>query len=82
MTVERRAPEDTYAPVTGGRGRRLMELEFGKSDDFDDPGREWRRLFSELLGTFLLVLAGAGARWSAPSRAAPSAARRRSRRRA
>ena len=28
---------------------------------FDDPTREWRRLFSELLGTFLLVLAGAGA---------------------
>jgi aquaporin Z len=28
---------------------------------FDDPTREWRRLFSELFGTFLLVLAGAGA---------------------
>jgi aquaporin Z len=28
---------------------------------FDDPSREWRRLFSELLGTFLLVLGGAGA---------------------
>jgi aquaporin Z len=28
--------------------------------DFDDPGLEWRRLFSELLGTFLLVLVGAG----------------------
>jgi aquaporin Z len=28
---------------------------------FDDPSREWRRLFSELFGTFLLVLAGAGA---------------------
>jgi aquaporin Z len=27
---------------------------------FDDPSREWRRLFSELFGTFLLVLAGAG----------------------
>jgi len=60
MTQERRALEDTYAPVTGGRGRRLMELEFGRYDDFDDPSREWRRLFSELLGTFLLVLAGAG----------------------
>jgi aquaporin Z len=29
--------------------------------DFTDPSREWRRLFSELLGTFLLVLAAAGA---------------------
>jgi aquaporin Z len=28
--------------------------------DFDDPGLEWRRLFSEILGTFMLVLAGAG----------------------
>jgi aquaporin Z len=27
---------------------------------FDDPSREWRRLFSEFFGTFLLVLAGAG----------------------
>jgi len=29
--------------------------------DFDDPALEWRRLFSELLGTFMLVLVGAGA---------------------
>ncbi len=29
--------------------------------DFSDPSQEWRRLFSELLGTFLLVLAAAGA---------------------
>ncbi len=28
--------------------------------DFDDPSHEWRRLFSELLGTFFLVLVGAG----------------------
>ncbi len=28
--------------------------------NFDDPKLEWRRLFSEMLGTFLLVLAGAG----------------------
>jgi aquaporin Z len=29
-------------------------------DDFQDPKREWRRLFSELLGTFFLVLVAAG----------------------
>jgi aquaporin Z len=29
--------------------------------DFNEPGLEWRRLFSEVFGTFLLVLAGAGA---------------------
>src|ERR1700689_1307134 len=29
-------------------------------NDFNDPRQEWRRLFSELLGTFFLVLAAAG----------------------
>src|SRR5262245_2076640 len=29
-------------------------------NDFDDPNQEWRRLFSELLGTFFLVLVAAG----------------------
>ena len=38
----------------------LLTLEFGDRADFDDPSREWRRLFSELLGTFALVLAAAG----------------------
>ena len=28
--------------------------------DFQDPSQEWRRLFSEFYGTFLLVLAAAG----------------------
>ena len=28
--------------------------------DFDDPRQEWRRLFSELFGTFLLVMVAAG----------------------
>src|SRR3954466_553196 len=39
---------------------RLVELEATTSRDFDDPKLEWRRLFSELLGTFFLVLVGAG----------------------
>ena len=30
-------------------------------DNFNDPHQEWRRLFSELFGTFLLVLVAAGA---------------------
>jgi aquaporin Z len=38
---------------------RLVELE-ASMNEFDDPSLEWRRLFSELLGTFLLVLVGAG----------------------
>src|SRR5204863_4843885 len=29
-------------------------------EDFQDPSQEWRRLFSELLGTFFLVLVAAG----------------------
>ena len=38
-----------------------MALEFPGMLEFDDATLEWRRLFSELLGTFLLVLVGAGA---------------------
>jgi aquaporin Z len=34
-------------------------LELNRAN-FDNPQLEWRRLFSEILGTFLLVLAGAG----------------------
>ena len=32
----------------------------GPMQDFQDPGQEWRRLFSEFYGTFLLVLVAAG----------------------
>jgi aquaporin Z len=32
----------------------------GIFEDFADPSQEWRRLFSELLGTFFLVLVAAG----------------------
>jgi aquaporin Z len=42
-----------------GFGHGLSELEFVKRN-FDDPRHEWRRLFAEVLGTFLLVLVGAG----------------------
>ena len=35
-------------------------LEFGSRTEFDDPKLEYRRLFSELLGTFMLVLVAAG----------------------
>src|SRR5919204_377849 len=56
--VEDRAQEHRDAL----RARRaLMALEFPSTLDFDDPALEWRRLFSEILGTFMLVMAGAGA---------------------
>jgi aquaporin Z len=42
------------------RTHHVMWLEFGNRNDFDDPRQEWRRLFSELLGTFALVLVAAG----------------------
>ena len=45
---------------TARRAHHRLELEFGQSADWDDPSHEWRRLFSELLGTFFLVLVGAG----------------------
>ena len=44
----------------GPRTSHVLMLEFGARADFDDPRREWRRLFSELLGTFALVLVAAG----------------------
>ena len=38
-----------------------LEDQFIKTvTDFKDPSQEWRRLFSELLGTFFLVLVAAG----------------------
>lgn len=40
--------------------RATLALEFPGLDEFDDPSLEWRRLFSEMFGTFLLVLAAAG----------------------
>jgi aquaporin Z len=42
------------------RARRLLTLQFGSRAEFDDPRYEYRRLFSELLGTFFLVLVAAG----------------------
>jgi aquaporin Z len=42
------------------RAQRILTLEFGSRTEFDDPRLEYRRLFSELLGTFALVLVAAG----------------------
>jgi aquaporin Z len=53
---EQRAALDMLSP----RARQLLALEFGLKEQFDDPSLEWRRLFAELLGTFLLVLVAAG----------------------
>jgi aquaporin Z len=50
----------TLATHDAGRALRLLSLEFGSRADFEDPSLEYRRLFSELLGTFMLVLVAAG----------------------
>jgi aquaporin Z len=55
------APGQVPAPGTiAARTRHILTLEFGSKAQFDDPSLEWRRLFSELLGTFMLVLVAAG----------------------
>ena len=49
------------APTQAGRFDRWFEVEVVQPmADFQDPSQEWRRLFSELLGTFFLVLVAAG----------------------
>ena len=51
---------DTTLGAAFPRTHHVLTLEFGDRADFDDPRREWRRLFSELLGTFALGLVAAG----------------------
>jgi len=53
-------PEAPAIGLLGPRTRHLLALEFGSRAEFDDPALEWRRLFSEMLGTFMLVLVAAG----------------------
>ena len=56
MTAEQRAP----APGSLGPIARYERSVIDRFNDFNNPRQEWRRLFSELLGTFFLVLAAAG----------------------
>ena len=52
-----------YVDPAARRDHRLQHrlmLEFGSREEWSDPRLEWRRLFSELLGTFLLVFVAAG----------------------
>ena len=56
------SPSEDSSSRARFRRRMLTEAEAFEHalEDFDDPSQEWRRLFSELLGTFLLVLVAAG----------------------
>ena len=60
MADKRVAQSEAARGLLGPRTWELLDLEFGSKADFDDPSLEWRRLFSELLGTFMLVLVAAG----------------------
>jgi len=53
--------EDVVRARHGAQIAAVLEREPVWARDFDDLGYEARRLFGELFGTFLLVLAGAGA---------------------
>ena len=58
------AKPQSGSDASPSQGRKLIESEVDQLvrvfDDFADPSQEWRRLFSELLGTFFLVLVAAG----------------------
>ena len=47
---------DEVGELTQHAAQRVVSM----FEDFQDPSREWRRLFSELLGTFFLVMVAAG----------------------
>jgi len=49
------SPGDGQFPFETAEQRLLHMIQ-----DFDDPSQEWRRLFAEVFGTFLLLLAAAG----------------------
>jgi aquaporin Z len=54
------AKQEAPGPGVLGPIARYERSVIDRINDFNDPRQEWRRLFSELLGTFFLVLAAAG----------------------
>jgi aquaporin Z len=56
VTAEQQVP----TPGSLGLVARYEQSIMDRITDFNDPHQEWRRLVSELLGTFFLVLAAAG----------------------
>src|SRR3954464_5413249 len=58
--VSEHAGESLMQTPLGARAHHMLWMEFGSREEFEDPGHEQRRLFSELLGTFFLVLVAAG----------------------
>jgi aquaporin Z len=56
MTAGQQAPKQDSLGLVARYEQSIVD----RITDFNDPRQEWRRLFSELLGTFFLVLAAAG----------------------
>src|SRR5690348_17062171 len=56
MTAEQQAPKSDSPGLVARYEQSIVD----RITDFNNPRQEWRRLFSELLGTFFLVLAAAG----------------------
>jgi len=56
MAERERQPLETHEQ----RALYRLALGFGSMEEFQDPRLEYRRLFAEMLGTFLLLLAAAG----------------------
>src|SRR5437016_3713392 len=54
--MDRQGGTDVVGRVEGWIQRDILQ----PMEDFQNPRQEWRRLFSELLGTFFLVLVAAG----------------------
>src|SRR5262245_66449404 len=51
---------DTYTSAAERLSERFDYEVVHPMEDFQNPKQEWRRLFSEFLGTFFLVLVAAG----------------------
>ena len=71
------AQQDTSHMTSRVEGWLEREV-FQPMEDFEDPKQEWRRLFSELFGTFFLVLVAAGGGMMSQAFPTPSVARPRS----
>jgi aquaporin Z len=80
VTGHPRAADDDAAAASrrrnGVRIAELLERQPPSAQDFTDLSQEWRRLFAELFGTFLLVTAGAGAAVRDCGRHLPATGRR------
>ncbi|UFS59556.1 MIP/aquaporin family protein [Subtercola endophyticus] len=59
-TTDRQKTETVISDVVHGRFTHIPMTLNQSIVDFHDSSQEWRRLFSELLGTFFLVLVAAG----------------------